>query len=137
MKIIEVKTLIDISNTNVRRINQGSQLELNQFRNWVTLLQCIGLRAIIEYDKDPICEKVNIGGLGFGEKYKGVHNVWTFHFRPDQEDAFFDGQDALGLLKEDLDKVPIIVNLTETINIGKAAFIVNDQLFANTIAKFL
>lgn len=138
MKIIEIKTLIDITNTNVRRINQGTQIELNQFRNWVTLLQCIGLRAIIEYDRDPICEKVDVTGLGFGKKYKGTHNIWTFHFRPDQEAAFFNGyDDSLGLLKEDLDKVPIIVNLKETINIDKAAFIVNDTMFANTTARFL
>lgn len=137
MKIIEIKTLIDITNTNVRRANQGTHLELNQFRNWITLLQCIGLRAIIEYDQNPICEKINIDGLGFGKKFKGVHNVWTFHFKPDQEDTFFNGNDPIGLLSEDLDKVPIIINLTETINIDKAAFIVNDSMFANTTAKFL
>lgn len=137
MKLLEIKTLIDITNTNVRRINQGSQLELNQFRNWTTLLQCIGLRAIIDYDKNPICEKVDVVGLGFGTAYKGKHNVWTFRFNPDQEDAFFNGDDSIGLLKNDLDKVPVIVNLCETINIDKAAFIVNDVKFANIVAKSL
>jgi hypothetical protein len=137
MKLLEIKTLIDITNTNVRRINQGSQLELDQFRNWTTLLQCIGLRAIIDYDKNPICEKVDIAGIGFGTAYKGKHNVWTFHFTPDQEDAFFNGNDRIGLLKNDLDKVPVIVNLLETINIDKAAFIVNDVKFANIVAKTL
>jgi hypothetical protein len=137
MKLLEIKTLIDITNTNVRRINQGNHLELNQFRNWTTLLQCIGLRAIIDYDKNPLCEKVDIAGLGFGTVYKGKHNVWTFHFTPDQEDAFFNGNDPIGLLKNDLDKVPVIVNLCETINIDKAAFIVNDVKFANIVAKSL
>lgn len=137
MKIIEIKTLIDITNTNVRRANQGSQLELNQFRNWTTLLQCIGLRAIIDYDQNPSYEKINVDGLGFGKKYKGVHAVWTFHFKPDQQDAFINSNDPLALLKEDLNKVPVIINLLETINIDKAAFIVNDSMFANTTVKFL
>ena len=43
MEVIELKTLIDITNTNVRRITQGSETTYNQYKNWTTLNQCIEL----------------------------------------------------------------------------------------------
>lgn len=137
MEVIEIKTLVDITNTDVRRINQGTQLQLDQFRNWTTLLQCVGLRAIISYDKDPVSELVKINNQGFGTAYKGEHRVWTFHFRPDRSDAFNDGNSLIGLLLKDLDKIPVIVNLTETINIQRAVFVTEDSEYANTIIKAL
>jgi hypothetical protein len=137
METIEIKTLIDITNTDVRRINQGSQLELDQFRNWTTLQQCIGLRAIIAYDRDPASEIVDLKDSEFGADYKGKHRVWTFQFRPDRPDAFADGNDHIALLREDLDLIPIIINLTETINTQQAVFNLNDKKFKNTLIKAL
>jgi hypothetical protein len=43
MEIVEIKTLIDVTNTQVSRANQGTPEEYDQYRNWTTLLQCIGL----------------------------------------------------------------------------------------------
>jgi hypothetical protein len=129
--------LIDIKNSNVRRGNQGSQQELNQFRNWTTLLQSIGLRAIILYDRDPQVETVDVSTLGFGTNYRGKQQVWTFDFRPDQAAAFARKDDPIALLKEDLDKIPIILNLTETINTEQAVFDLTDVKFKNTVVKAL
>ena len=137
MEVIEIKTLIDITNTDVRRINQGTQQELDQFRNWTTLLQCIGLRAIINYDRDPHAEVIDVKGLGFGSEYKGKHKVWTFQFRPDTEGAFASNTSSVGLLQEDLDMIPVILNLTETINTARAVFSVSDLKIANTVVKAL
>lgn len=137
MEVIEIKTLIDITNTDVRRINQGTQQQLDQFRNWTTLLQCIGLRAIISYDRDPKVEEVDVKGLGFGTEYKGKHMVWTFQFRPDTEGAFANEVSSIGLLKEDLDMIPVILNLTETINTARAVFHTSDVKMANTVVKAL
>lgn len=137
MEVIEIKTLIDITNTGVRRINQGSQQELDQYRNWTTLLQCIGLRSVIEYDKNPTVETIDVKGQGFGADYKGTHRVWTFQFRPDRSDAFFENNDPTLLLKLDLDKVPVILNLTETINTQRAVFDLNDKKLTNTVIKAL
>ena len=137
MEVIEIKTLVDITNTDVRRINQGTQQQLDQFRNWTTLLQCIGLRAIINYDRDPKVEEVDIKGMGFGSEYKGKHNVWTFQFRPDTEGAFANDASSTGLLKEDLDMIPVILNLTETINTARAVFHTSDVKIANTVVKAL
>jgi hypothetical protein len=135
MEVIEIKTLIDITNTNVRRINQGTQQQLDQFRNWTTLLQCIGLRSNINYDRDPRVETVDVKGLGFGSEYKGKHQVWTFQFRPDRPDTFADESEAVALLERDLDKIPMILNLTETINTQRAVLDTSDESFANTVVK--
>lgn len=137
MQIIEIKTLVDITNTNVRRINQGTQQELDQYRNWTTLTQCIGLRAIMDYDRNPTVETVDVKGLGFGSEFKGKHRVWTFQFRPDTVDAFATKDNPLGLLEQDLDKVPIILNLTETINTSIAVFAAKDEKFANIVVQAL
>jgi hypothetical protein len=135
MEVIEIKTLIDITNTNVRRINQGTQQQLDQFRNWTTLLQCIGLRSNINYDRDPRVETLDVKGLGFGSEYRGRHQVWTFQFRPDRPDTFADESEAVALLERDLDKIPMILNLTETINTQRAVLDTSDESFVNTVVK--
>ena len=135
MEIIEIKTLVDITNTNVRRINQGTQQQLDQFRNWTTLMQTLGMRSIILYDRDPAHELLDVKGMGFGTAYKGTHGVWTFQFRPDRSDAFADGNDVIALLKTDMDKVPVIVKLMETINIQQPVFQLIDDEFRNTVVR--
>jgi hypothetical protein len=134
MEQIEIKTLIDITKPDVHRPGQGSTLEQNQYKNWITLQQCIGLRSVIEYDQLPTVEKIDIKGLGFGSKYRGEHLVWTFIFRPDRSLAYDDANgNIIGLLLEDVNQVPIIKKLTETINISKAVFDLETPQYKNTI----
>lgn len=137
MENIEIRTLIDITNTDVRRSNQGTAIEANQYRNWTTLKQCVELRALIEFDHNPTVETIDIKGLGFGTEYKGKHNVWTFRFRPDRAGAFGIEDDPSGLLNESLHQVPVIKNLTESINTGKAVFDLKDPSFKNTTIKII
>jgi hypothetical protein len=138
MQIIEIKTLVDITNTKVTRLNQGTQLELDQCRNFITLLQCVELRSIVSYDTSPVDEVVDVKGLGFGSAFKGKQKVWTFKFSPDRKGAYVDetGNQA-GVLVEDLHEVPVIKNLTETINIVKAIFDSKDSSSKNTIITAL
>jgi hypothetical protein len=134
MEIIEIKTLIDITKPDVVRPGQGTALEQNQFKNWITLQQCIGLRSVIAYDEAPKVEKINIKDIGFGNKYKGSHNVWTFTFAPDRADAYIDDEyNSIGLLISDFHQVPIIKNLTETINNLRAVFDTEDPQYKNII----
>lgn len=136
MEFIEVKTLIDITKPVVYRPDQGTLIEQNQYKNWITLQQCIGLRSIIEYEEPPICEKMDIKSMGFGSKYKGLHNVWTFTFSPDRSLVYQDEEDnIIGLLLGDIDQVPVIKNLNETINITKAMFDLSSPQYKNTIVK--
>ena len=132
MDTIEIQTLIDITNTNVTRPNQGTQLELNQYRNFTTLRQCAEIRSVILYDGNPSVELVDIKGMGFGNRYKGKQAVWTFRFSPDREAVY---GDSLEFLINDLDQIPVIINLTETINIDKAIFDLKDSTYKNTIIK--
>ena len=123
MQIIEISTLVDITNTDVVRINQGSQLEIDQQRNFVTLIQCAEIRSIISYDTPPVVKTVDVKGLGFGSDFKGLQRVWTFTFIPDRSDVYTDANgDPLGELVNDLHAIPIIKNLTESVNIAKAVF---------------
>ena len=138
MEIIEIQTLIDISMTRVVRHNQGTQLQLDQQRNFITLTQCIELRSIVYYERGPTCETVDIKNLNFGTAYKGKHRVWTFKFNPDRSLIYQDLEgNPIGFLVNDLHEVPIIKNLTETINIDKPIFNIKDERFKNTIIKAL
>jgi hypothetical protein len=137
MEIIEVKTLIDITNTNLKRPNTTNDLESNQYRNWTTFLQCIGLRCIISYDKSPVVSEQDIKEVGFGSKYKGKQAVWTFRFTPDRSDSYLENNNKIGLLINDLHEVPIIEKLNETINIPKAVFDLTDTNWCNTVVKIL
>lgn len=132
MNVVEIKTLVDITSTGVGRLTQGTQLELNQQRNWTTLNQCIGIRSLIEYYNPPIIETLDITGMGFGKKFKGKHQVWTFRFETDQSAVYGDNCE---LLVEDLDQVPVIKKLTETINIDMAVFDTTSTDFKNTIIR--
>jgi hypothetical protein len=132
MDTIEIQTLIDITNTNVTRHNQGTQLELNQYRNFTTLRQCAEIRSVIVYDGNPSVEIVDIKGLGFGAKYKGKQTVWTFRFSPDREAVY--GENLEHLIN-DLDQIPVVINLTETINISRAILDLRDSTYKNTVIK--
>jgi len=132
MELIEINTLVDITNSNISRFKQGKEKEYSQYRNWITLLQCVGLRSIIEYDGDPINAEIDIKDLKFGKKYKGKHKVWTFKFRTDRAGVYKTENEDFDLLINDLHQVPIIKSLDETINIAKDVFDLKDKDFCNT-----
>ena len=137
METVELKTLIDITNTDVRRANQGTQEEYEQYKNWITLNQCIEIRSIITYTANPTSEVVDIKGMGFGKEYKGKQRVWTWRFSPDRATSFSSEKGELQLLIEDLDQIPIIKNLHETINIATTVFDLKDDNLKNTVLKLI
>jgi hypothetical protein len=99
-------------------------------------MQCVELRSIISYDNPPTVEEVDVKGLGFGTTYKGKHRVWTFTIIPDRTGVYIgtDGDSVSGLV-DDVDSVPFIKNLTESINIDRAIFDCKNSLTKNTIIK--
>ena len=137
METIEIKTLIDVTDSGVRRLSQGTAQQVDQFKNWTTLKQCTELRSVVDYDYPPSVEKVDVKGLGFGRAYKGVHAVWTWRLRPDRNQVYADNTSPVGGLISDVDQIPIIQNLTETINIDKPVFNLTDPEFKNTTVKLL
>jgi hypothetical protein len=135
MQTIEIKTLVDITNTNVSRPNQGTSLEHGQNRNFVTLKQCLELRSNIMYDFSPEMQVIDVKDLGFGSKYKGKHAVWSFRFNPERSGVYANDQGEIGCLYEDIHGVPVVEKLTETINIEKAIFDLIDASSKNTVIK--
>lgn len=135
MIIIEIQTLIDITNSKVNRPVRGRLKEHDQFRNFATLKQCVELRSNISFETDPIMETCDIKGLEFGTTYKGKQNVWTFRFSPDRSGVYSNGDDEIGHLIDDVHGVPVVQNLTETVNIAKAIFDLKDSATKNTIIK--
>ena len=135
MQTIEIKTLVDITNTNVARPNQGTQLEHDQYRNFVTLKQCAEIRSNILYDFSPEMQVVDVKDLGFGSKYKGKHAVWTFRFNPERTNVYVNDRDEIGGLLDDVQGVPVVEKLSETINIEKAIFELIDASSKNTVIK--
>jgi len=136
--VIEISTLIDITRTGINRPSQGSQLEIDQNRNFITLTQCVELRSIVGYQSPPTCETVDLKNLNFGLDYKGKQKVWVFRFMPDRTGVYRDDKgNDIGLLIEDLHAVPVIKNLTETINIDVAIFDLKDSNARNTLIKAL
>jgi hypothetical protein len=87
---------------------------------------------VILYDGNPSVELVDIKGLGFGSRYKGKQAVWLFRFSPDRPAVY---GDDLEFLIADMDQIPVITKLTETINIDKAIFDLKDSSYKNTIIK--
>lgn len=137
MEYIKIKTLIDITKTDVRRPNQGNQLELDQHKNFTTLLQCLEIKSVVNFDEPPSVEKIDIKSLGFGTNYKGKHRVWTFKFAPDRLMVYQDDNNEVGLLIDDLHQIPVIKNLTETINIDTAIFDLVSNNFKNTVIEIV
>jgi hypothetical protein len=138
MDTIEIRTLVDITHTGVTRLTQGTQRQLDQNKNFITLTQCAEIRSIISYDDLPTREVTDVKSQGFGNAFKGKHAIWTFILRPDRSGVYINEHgDPVGCLIDDLNGVPIIKNLTETINISKAIFDLKDIASRNTIVKAL
>jgi hypothetical protein len=135
MQTIEIQTLVDITDTKVIRPNQGTPLQHDQYRNFTTLRQCVEIRSIISYDASPTVETVDVKDLGFGSQYKGKHKLWTFRFYPDRSGAYIEGNNEVGALLNDVNSVPVIQKLTETINMDTAMFELKNAATKNTIIK--
>ena len=131
MRIV-IETLVDITKTGVNRpgIDQLKQFQQNNFN---TLQQIINLRSLIEANSDPAVNTVDLtNSKKFGNKYKGEHRVWTYEFTIDRENVYTDGNDDIGLLKQDFEAVPVIGALTETIS-KPSVFKVNGNTDKNII----
>lgn len=116
MPRIEIQTFVDITDTNVRHHGQGTDIQLNEYRNYTTLLQVLGLRTNFEIVNPP----------------REKDGVWTLQIDIPDNNAYDDGKDPLGNLKNDLDQIPIITGLRDTgVLKGKAFLTLNGN--PNTI----
>jgi hypothetical protein len=128
-------TLIDITNTGVYKNNTGTLLSRNQQRNWETVLQVIGLRAQPLDIVSPRSPRiVAMSSHQFGSYYTGSHKCWKFKFYVEHNNVFGDQNNPTELLEKDINEVPIIPSLTESIALLDPVFYTNGIL-KNTYFK--
>lgn len=109
-------TLVDITCTNPTR-SETDQLKINQQANFNALIQAIGLRANILWDRNP---KQQTGRLPI--EGHGKSTYWEWDFRTDSDDIFRKGFDPVGLLLDDLNGVPVIDRLNNSVEINPCVF---------------
>jgi hypothetical protein len=113
----KIITLVDITRSTPNR-SETDQLKLGQQANFNSLLQAIGLRANIDWVIDPQqCSGAlpdNLGG-------KAVH--WLWEFDTERDFVFQKDSDPVGLLVDDLNGVPVVDRLNNSVEISPACFI--------------
>lgn len=118
----QIITLVDITKTNPPR-GTTDPTKLGQQSNYNTLIQTIGLRANIDRSLDP---KMETGRLP--DPFTGKGAYWTFIFEVEREQTFLKDNDPTGLLKEDLNGVPIVIGLSDTASFKLPVFQTDGKL---------
>jgi hypothetical protein len=134
----KIRTLIDVSPTgiisefrkdiplpfiddlkNIINNTETWNTSRNEQRNWETFIQCISIRSQPILLEKPVIEEISVGPLGF-TGFKGKKKVWTFEFGFETPDIYIDDGDAVKLLKDQLDMVPIVTKLRETVTLSSS-----------------
>ena len=115
MQRYKIITLIDITRTNPSRTERDITV-LGQQANFNTFVQGIGMRANIEWDKDPV---MNTGTLP--KPFNGKANHWEWEFTTERDQVFEHDGDPVLLLINDLHGVPIVPDLKNSADLYPAA----------------
>lgn len=114
-------TLVDITHTNQYRHEEGKESLRWKEQNFNTILQTIGLRAIISYYSKPAMVDVRGSLVGFDTDQ--IIRLWRFDFEVDRDFLFEHNGDPVAFLKEDFHLVPYIQGLDEIITQSHSVFI--------------
>ena len=134
MKEFTIQTLVDITETGQRRKEPGKEVDYFQHQNFTMLIQTIGMRVNPHYINSPKLKADDVKGYGFGSAYQGQHNIWTFKFSIEYADGYKDDQgNNAGLLIEDLNFIPMIIDLTETVELDRALLDTKSTQHKNTV----
>jgi hypothetical protein len=134
MKEFIIQTLVDITETGQKRKEPGLEIDYGQHQNFTMLMQTIGMRVNPLYTGQPRVRSDNVDGYGFGSVYTGNHNIWTFKFSIEYADGYTDAMgNSAGLLIDDLNFIPMIVQLTETAELDRALLDTKSPQYKNTI----
>jgi hypothetical protein len=112
----KIITLVDITRSDPDRTCKESK-KIGQQSNFNSLVQAIGIRSNIEWDRDP---EMLSGRLPNNLEGKATHWVWNIEV--EREDVFLKGDDPVGLLVDDLNGVPIIPNLDNSVDLDPPIF---------------
>lgn len=134
MLYFRLRTLVDITRTGQTRYALGKEYERYQQQNFDSLIQAISLRALPFWDEDPVAELIVLAD--FGTDYLGKQRVWTFRFHVETDDAYATKPGNIDLLINDLNLVPFIPNLGETVKINNHIFDTVNITTKNTVIEF-
>ena len=113
-------TLVDITHTGQHRNDPAKQKEHWQEQNFNTVLQTLGIRSNIAYNRAP--DPIEVRGSLIGFKTEEIIRVWRFDFQTEREYVYGDSGDPVGLLKKDFHLVPYIKGLNEAMEQQFAVF---------------
>jgi len=111
----QIITVVDITRTNPAR-EETDRVKLGQQANFNSLVQAIGMRSNVTWIQDP---ELHNGRLPIGPG-KATHWIWEFD--AEREDVFLKQGDAVALLVDDLDGVPVVDRLNNTVELMPAVF---------------
>lgn len=97
MERIQIRTTIDITDTGVKRPEHGTEKQFNQYKNYMTFHQVLGLRSNFNVIEKPTFDK----------------DSWTMTIETDRDAVYANEDSPIGLLVEDLHQVPILTGLDE------------------------
>jgi hypothetical protein len=109
-------TLIDITRSGASR-SETDKIKIGQQANFNSLIQTIGIRSNIDWNKDP--QKSN-GRLPVGNEGKAIH--WVWEFSTERDDVFNENDNKVSLLLKDLHGVPIVDLLENSADISPPVF---------------
>jgi hypothetical protein len=121
MERFKIISLVDITRSNCSR-SETNKIKIGQQANFNSLVQAIGLRSNLEWDTDP---QLNSGSLPHPLNGKAKHWIWEFFVERDS--VFLDQGDPVGLLVNDLNGVPVIDQLNNSIEIDPCCFITRGE----------
>lgn len=113
-------TLVDITHTGQHRNEAGKEQLRYKEQNFNTVLQTLGLRSNIWYDRGP--QILEVGGRLVGFDTDDVIRVWRFDWRVEQPNVYEKDGDTLSFLKQDFHLVPYISGLSEVMEQRYAVF---------------
>jgi hypothetical protein len=111
----QIITVVDITRTNPAR-EETDRVKLGQQANFNSLIQAIGMRSNVTWIQDP---ELHNGRLPIGLG-KAAHWIWQFD--AEREDVFLNQDDPVALLVDDLDGVPVVDRLNNTVELMPAVF---------------
>jgi hypothetical protein len=118
----QIITLVDITRTNPTR-SDTDFVKLGQQANFNSLIQAIGLRANVEWSVDPI---QHTGALPYPAEGKATY--WSWEFEVERDFLFQKDNDPAGLLKDDIDGVPVVNQLNNSVDIEPAVFQIKNNI---------
>lgn len=129
-----IYTLVDITQTKQYRKELGKEKQKSQQQNFDMVIQTIGMRTNPSFISGPTVINDQLNKHKFGTVFSGTHNIWVFHFFTEHKDTLMDNNNnPCGLLLQDLNFVPFISSLDETVIFNKDIFSTQDPLTCNTI----